>query len=331
MTTLTDNTIPSTLEDEVVAFEMQPATISKLVRGYARSLAERLDAYGRDPAAGPVVRRSIDWLHPRSVWAARIGIGLPDQFEASRAGIADDLVQGEQERPWVEHFAAEAPREPWAEWAAANLEMHTGVVDPTVDIRFTEQPLEPIVERVNEAYGIIWRVWPQAALENHLLVRSIFYVEGGGFQSATFEDVFGAIMAGTLYVETLAGAFEMLLHEGGHHSLFLRNVFSTFVSNPADVVHHPLRPDPRPIKGALHAAHALSRMSTGLVRWCAAGDAPEEAFVRRDNCSASYRAVLATLAEHAHWTPAGERYFANMQKVADALPHPGDRAEPGWE
>lgn len=331
MSTVSDVSSASALEEEVVAFEMEPATVAKLARGYARSLGERLDGYAREPAAGPVRRRTIDWLHPRSVWAARVGIRYPEQFEASRAAVTDDLARGEGERPWVEHLAAGRPPEPWSEWAVSNLQVHTGVVDPTIRVRFMEQPLEPIVDRVNEALGILWRVWPQAAVENHLLVRSLVYVEGGEFQSATFEDVFGAVMVGVQYVQTVPSAFEMLLHEGGHHSLFLRNLYATFVTNADEMVHHPLRHDPRPIKGAVHAAQALARMATGLARWCAEGGAPDEVFRRRDNCVANFRTTLRTLAEHAAWTPAGERYFAGLEQAAAALPEAVEGAEPGWE
>lgn len=331
MTTLSDVNPAPALDDEVVAFEMEPATVAKLARGYARTLAEHLDGYGRDPAAGLPPRRRIDWLHPRSVWAARIATGLPEQFEASRAAVAVDLARGEGERPWVEHLGAGSVREPWSEWALANLQMYTEVIDPTIEIRVTGRALEPIVDRVSEAFRMLWEIWPQAATENHLLVRSLLYVEGGDFQSATFEDAFGAMMVGVAYVETLAGAVEMLLHEGGHHSLFLRNVFVPFVTNPSDLVHHPLRRDPRPIKGAVHAAHSLGRMATGLARWCAGGGAPEEAFRRRDNCAANFRTTLSVLADYAAWTPAGERYFANLVQAAAALPDAGESSQPGWE
>lgn len=331
MTTLSDVNAAPAVGGEVVSFELAPATIAKLARGYARSLAERLDGYGLDPAAGPPQRRAIDWLHPRSVWAARIGTSRPGELEASRAAVASDLARGEDERPWVEHLAAGRDPEPWSEWAVTNLQMHTGAVDPTIDIRFTAQPLEPIVDRVSEAFGILWRVWPQAAIENHLLVRSHLYVEGGEFQSATFEDVFGAVMVGIAYVDTVPGAFEMLLHEGGHHSLFLRNVYATFVTNGGEMVHHPLRHDPRPIKGAVHAAHSLGRMATGLAQWCAGDGAPQEAFRRRDNCVANFRTTLAVIGEHACWTPAGEQYFANLMRASEALPEAGEGSDPGWE
>lgn len=108
----------------------------------------------------------------------------------------------------------------------------------------------------------------------------------------------------------------MLLHECGHHSLFLRTLFARHLQNPRDPASHPLRPDPRPVEGALHAAFALARITVGLRRLRRRfGDDGSIGGRLRRNVD-KLDATLVTLDEVAVWTPIGMRLFEDLERVA---------------
>lgn len=109
----------------------------------------------------------------------------------------------------------------------------------------------------------------------------------------------------------------MILHEGGHQSLFLHSAFGDLLENPRELASHPLRSDPRPVGGTMHAAHVLGRMAIGFSRWCATGTAPAAAHTRRDEIVKNLGVTFAVLNEKARWTPAGAAYYEEL-RVATA-------------
>lgn len=162
--------------------------------------------------------------------------------------------------------------------------------------------------------------WPEAWDEVNLLVDQIVYVDGP-VRSATHQSTFGVIWAQVEEASDPELMFEMLLHEGGHHSLALREQFATFLQNPQDLATHAFRPDPRPLEGVLHAAFVMARMWSGLVKYRRAfGDAgPLEGTPlaeREQFTKDGLRAALETLDEHASWTPEGVDLFASLKQVA---------------
>lgn len=300
--------LPSPLRDHVVAPEMPPAVVGHLVRSYHGATVDRLAPARRDGTA------PVTWLHPRTVWSARMG--------GDRTTVGGAVPRAEAQMPDLEHVAGGSTVEPWCRWLVDHMEGQARQVDRSFRLRLSPQPLDDLRATVGAAERVLWRVWPDAAVANRFLLRSMVHVEGPEFRSATVEAAFGAVLAGAPSVASVPAAFEMLLHEGGHHSLYLRNAFEVFVTNPDDLVSHPLRDDPRPISGTVHAAHVLTRMATGLARWCAVADAPEEAHARRDDAVAKLSATLDVLRGSARWTPAGARYVANLEARAAALRAP---------
>lgn len=301
------------LHGQITLFEADPRAVRRLTEIYSHDLAQKLCAHlgvGCPP---------IRWLHPRTVRAARaVNRAGADQASLDVSEIMSDLERGRLTVPPREHLAA-GTRQAWCHEGLASLARDVGKVDDSYTLGPAEGPIAPVRARVEEAAGVLGRVWPEAAAELDTLVRVIVYVDGAGFRSATLREMFGAVYAGVGFLDSVPACFEMLLHEAGHHSLYLRNAFTVFVTNTAEVATHPLRPDPRPIGGIAHAAHVLARMATGLDRWCREPGAPEEARRRREDALDRLSQTLRVLGDRARWTPAGERYFAELLARETAL------------
>lgn len=304
------------LHGQISAVEADPRAVRRLAEIYHHSLAERLAAripvsFGADPSR-------VTWLHPRVVRAVRVAERDPERFAPMIGDVLAGLAAGAGTPPPREHLPG-GDAGSWYLEDLAGLASDVRKVDDSYGLRPAAGSVERYTAWVEEAAGILARVWPQAAVELDALVRVVVYVEGAGFRSATLRGSFGAVYAGTGFLDGVPACFEMLLHEAGHHSLYLRNAFQVFVTNAAEVASHPLRPDPRPIGGIVHAAHVLCRMTTGLAKWSREPDAPAEARARRDDAFDRFSRTLGVLRERARWTPAGERYFAGLLAREAAL------------
>jgi HEXXH motif-containing protein len=215
--------------------------------------------------------------------------------------------------PPLEHVALDASTYPeWCRWGLDQLLTDIQRTSGAGTAEFEAPNMKEGIENLEAARETLRRVWPEAALETDLLIRVVVYVQGGAFRSATLRPTFGAVYLGTASVESPAAAFEALLHETGHHALYLRNYFETFVTNGDAMVSHPLRPDPRPVTGAVHAAHVLARMTYGLARWADEGAAPSEVSERRDHALRLLQGTIAALKPVAEWTDRGRLYFDDL-------------------
>lgn len=310
---------PADLHDQIVAFDIDPRVTCQLTIIYHRALAQRLAGRGGRNGSARAVPKHVDdvmWLHPRAVWSARIpdaptraGDGVPSQPAAHTSWAPP---------PTLEHVTTDN-EERWSRWGVDNLADYATRIDAEHRLTLAPAPLGERRSNVDEALEVLRRVWPAAAMEFHFMVRALVHVCGAGFRSATFDEVFGAVFVGESYLGSVPAAFEMVLHEGGHHALFLRNRFEAFVTNGSDMARHPLRNDPRPIAGTVHAAHVLARMATGLARWHDEPDAPLEVEQRGEQALKDLTATLAVLREKAAWTDAGRTYFAELERCASML------------
>ncbi|MFF6994618.1 HEXXH motif-containing putative peptide modification protein [Streptomyces sp. NPDC008313] len=222
--------------------------------------------------------------------------------------------------PALEHIEGGTPSCPdWCRHGIEELLTDVQRVTGAYDDAFGAPNMKEATEHLESARETLRRVWPEAALETDLLIRVIVYVRAGPFRSATLRQTFGAIYLGTESVESTAAAFEALLHETGHHSLYLRNTFETFLTNGDTMVTHSLRPEPRPVAGAVHAAHVLARMTYGLTRWAAEETAPPEVSERRDNALDRLQRTIEALKPAAEWTDRGRSYFDDLLKWEQEL------------
>lgn len=308
--------LPPSLANEIVKLEMAPGAVAHLTGMYHRSIARRL--LPEDVLTSNQV--SIGWLHPRLVWMARVGGSSParsfdsvESLMSAGAGALDAL-------PDQEHIYRSSS-EAWSHWTVESTEAYGQELDPATSLRLADTSADGSMARISQAAARLQRVSAAIAVENVLLIRSFVHVVGD-LNSASFEDAFGAVLVGRDACVSITAAFEMLLHEGGHHSLYLREAFDPFLNNRDALAHHPLRNDERPLRGVMHAAHALARMSLGLSRLCADSDAPPDAFVRRDAAIADLEKTLDVLLEKAERTTLGEAYLASLTQTHEVVVRP---------
>jgi hypothetical protein len=173
---------------------------------------------------------------------------------------------------------------------------------------------------LHAALDILGSAWPEARAEVSLLADRIILIESNDL-TASHDHMFGVVLAGTDATRTVQSSVEVLLHEIGHHSLFLRVWRRDYLLNPTDMARHPLRPDARPLSGLLQAAYVLARMSMGLSRCVAVAATPDRpAF--RDMLAIDLEKLSATLDaldEHARWTDIGAELRDELRAVADRL------------
>ncbi|WP_370950047.1 HEXXH motif-containing putative peptide modification protein [Amycolatopsis sp. cg5] len=301
------------LRNQLTSFEINPDATAALATVYHRRLGKRLWASLAEqgtPPGGPDGWRRLTWLHPSVVRMVTVG-----PIDALHAGYA---MTGGPSRPPLEHLP-ERDGVPWLEDSVRYLENDIQQVDTAQSLTLSRQLAEKSRPHVDQAVEVLARVWPAAAQEFRTLVQSIVYVDGTVFRSATVEQTYGVIYAAPQSLGSVAAAFEMVLHETGHHALYLRNSFGPFVLNGSALASHPLRPDPRPIFGVLHSAHVLARMATGLHRWTTEADAPEEAHERREQALKNLSASLDILGREAEWTAQGSDYFKDLRACEDSL------------
>lgn len=292
---------------------MTPAGTASLTRSHQHAVSQRLSPLlptGEKPSC----------LHPGLVWEATrapagSGPAHPAETAAARERVADLLRRQTPGvlMPALEHI--EGGTHPCPDWCRHGIEELLADVQRLTGAgadRFGAPDMAEATGQVASAREILRRVWPEAVLEMDLLIRVIVYVRAGPFRSGTLRQTFGAIYLGTESIQSTPAAFEALLHETGHHSLYLRNTFETFLLNGDTLVTHSLRPEPRPVAGAVHAAHVLARMAYGLTRWAAQEAAPPEVRERRDNALERLHRTVEALKPIAEWTDRGRSYFDDL-------------------
>lgn len=309
-------------EAGAAAVGLDPALTGAWLRAYHGALARRLvHEAGRlgsvDAGAGGV--DGVRWLHPRAVWAARVAVDRPDLVGAlDGPAVGAMLAQGRGAAPPLEHIGADRD-EPWSRWGVDRLAVQVNQFGPQAPLRLAAVPLGTRQANVDQALALLADLWPEAATEFHLQVRAVVHVDGGWSESATADELFGAIFLGERHDDSVAAAFEMAVHESAHLALVLRNRFQPFVTNGTEMARHPLRPDLRPISGAVHAAYALARMATGLARWRDERDAPAEVALRADVALENLLGTMGVLRERAAWTHAGRAWFTRLEQHAEVL------------
>ncbi|MBA2951921.1 aKG-HExxH-type peptide beta-hydroxylase [Streptomyces himalayensis] len=181
------------------------------------------------------------------------GPGIAELFRAGAVDGAATTVLEQTDEPWVRDGLAQA---------VASLGGTED--DPAPVLVGFPVALRPALERARAALEL---AWPEAWEEHHALIRYLVYADAPQLRSATTGSTFGAVYVGVDEAADPLRMFQVLLHETGHHALDLRDKFTGFLANPDAMASHPLRNDPRPLRGVLHAAFALWRMAEGLRRY----------------------------------------------------------------
>lgn len=144
------------------------------------------------------------------------------------------------------------------------------------------------------------------------------------FASGTSVYLWGAIFLDPVGVGRI-GIAEMLVHEGAHCLLTALSNAEVLSANPKDARYSsPLRKDPRPMEGIIHAAYVLGRMIQGLERIATspsltAAERLDVATRRRDSVEL-FRQGVETIEAHAVLTPIGRRALEGCLAAGRRLP-----------
>ena len=143
-----------------------------------------------------------------------------------------------------------------------------------------------------------------------------------GFGGAATVFLWGAVMLNPALVPDRVTLVEGLAHETAHALLFGLTLGADLTTNdPGERYGSPLRPDPRPIEGIVHATYVLARMIHALdaVRGSACLVADESAHIARkiDQNWTNYAAGLQTVDAHARFTEEGAKIFQACRKAMD--------------
>jgi hypothetical protein len=143
------------------------------------------------------------------------------------------------------------------------------------------------------------------------------------FSSGTSTYLWGAIFLDPIGVSRI-GIAEMLVHEAAHCLLTALSNAEQLTANPADERYSsPLRLDPRPMEGIVHAAFVLGRMIMGLDLLSTATTlTAEERAEIADRRAASVLLLLQgveTIRAHGILTPIGAKALAGCLAMSDRL------------
>jgi HEXXH motif-containing protein len=199
------------------------------------------------------------------------------------------------------------------------------------DVEFVLEPVSgadrvAATAALQAAFDLLADGAPEAGGEFRALFREVVLVtntEGRGIGGASSFALWGAVLLNTdCLCDRLTGAVA-LAHEAAHAHLFGLALGGRLVENSDDERYlSPLRSDPRPMEGIVHAVYVLGRMILTL-RALLDSEAltPAETSQARDQLRvdlAAYDDGLATLRTGARFTPAGAGAFADLRRYMNA-------------
>jgi HEXXH motif-containing protein len=196
----------------------------------------------------------------------------------------------------------------------AALEAHPDKAGNAVDLG--GRSVDEWTSALAAALALVERHLPELAVELPPLLREVVPV--GYFAerhlSATYREAVGTLYL-SLHPEPLTLA-EALVHELQHTKLNLASYAVALLVDDGAARHaSPLRPDPRPLRGVLLAAHAMVPVAVLLRRLRDSGHA--RAAERLATVEAGNRDALATLAASADLTDEGRRLVADLVRLAE--------------
>jgi HEXXH motif-containing protein len=168
------------------------------------------------------------------------------------------------------------------------------------------------------AIDLIRKAEPQMAAEIDVLARQIVFVRSSAsdvsFGGATTFFLWGAVIINPAAEESRIGLAETLAHESAHALLFGLSGARPLTTNPADeTCASPLRADPRPVEGVVHATYVLGRMIYLLRSILALGSLNQaeidEVRERLQQNTRFFDQGLGTVRDHAKFTDVGREIF----------------------
>ena len=175
-------------------------------------------------------------------------------------------------------------------------------------------------KRVHDALAVLDVGVPELAEELRTLVHEIVVVGKPGdwpFGASSFQ-LWGALFLKLKPDASRVEIAEALAHESAHALLFGFSMGRPLVENEPDELYpSPLRSDPRPMDGVVHATYVTARMHYTATRLLGSGLlSDEEAHEARELIKRNERGYLegvAVVDSGARWTKAGEAALASAK------------------
>jgi HEXXH motif-containing protein len=123
---------------------------------------------------------------------------------------------------------------------------------------------------LGEGFGLMDAHLPDLAAEIRAIVHEILlgHAQPGSkveFDGASHYQYWGLLMLNPKHHKTPLAVVEVLAHESAHSLLFGQTIEEPLVLNPdEELFTSPLRPDPRPMDGILHATFVSARMAWAM-------------------------------------------------------------------
>ena len=175
---------------------------------------------------------------------------------------------------------------------------------------------------INIALGVIEAVWPELHVEIASIFNRVVILRGHGLESASYTPTFGVVYISSNHFAPPLALLELLVHECAHYSLYVKDTLAPLLHNPRQPAVSPLRADPRPLIGVLHATFVILR-----IRMCLARMLSHATFSSRavhQSLQANRHLLdegIATLERHAQWTPSGAVFFKDLLRQRVNIAH----------
>ncbi len=146
-------------------------------------------------------------------------------------------------------------------------------------------------QQLAAAFALLDGGFPEMAAEIRALLREIVVAAGPEdpkaltFDGASSYMMWGAVLLNARGQKNVLDSAQALAHESGHNLLFGFSSSGPLVENSDDELFgSPLRRDPRPMDGVIHATYVIARMHQTLNRLLASGilDAEQNESARKD-------------------------------------------------
>lgn len=166
---------------------------------------------------------------------------------------------------------------------------------------------------------LIERCWPELHEEISSLTDHLTLIEGTPFIGGSAISCLGVSFFKLLPEWTDVCYADHIVHEAAHQRLHVEFEVEPALENGEFVGSaSPIRRDPRPLHGVLHATFVFLRLSS-FMRRVLEVEPTEEAEQRLHRHALGLYAGLAQLEEHGRWTARGALLCAEMQAAAEDL------------
>ncbi|MGE0715448.1 MAG: HEXXH motif-containing putative peptide modification protein [Alphaproteobacteria bacterium] len=174
--------------------------------------------------------------------------------------------------------------------------------DPStqIDVRpMTRDALAAAGERLRAALALLDEGAPGFAGEVRALIRQVVLAGTGddpalSFDGATTYMLWGSTLLNADHHPTRLALAEALVHESAHALLFGFTLGTPLVDNPTEeLFKSPLRADPRPMDGIVHATYVAARIVAAMDALLASGLLSDEERIAAEASAAAHRRAFA--------------------------------------